>query len=158
MGPLVLLLALGFAPAPGTLPSVACSPTAAQAALPAGRPNEWALPPMCGQEFEGACTSLDGRVRVSIRFAGKSRTGRVRSGFYGGEGWMDDTFYTGTRTLSIEDTASGRRAAFVERLRDSRGYTAPGGKLRYLPQEGLVLFLDTGEDKTPRHSYCVRLP
>jgi hypothetical protein len=158
MSPLVLLVALGFAPAPGTLASEACSPTAAQGALPAGPPERWALPPMCGQEFEGACTSLDGRVRVSIRFEGKKKRKRVRSGFYGGEGWMDDTFYTGMRTLSIEDTASGRRAAFVERLRDSRGYTAPGGKLRYLPQDRLVLFLDTGMDKEPQRSYCVRLP
>jgi hypothetical protein len=71
---------------------------------------------------------------------------------------MDDTFYTGMRTLSIEDTASGRRAAFVERLRDSRGHTAPGGKLRYLPQEQAGAIPGYRHGQGAAAPYCVRLP
>jgi hypothetical protein len=97
-------------------------------------------------------------VRIAVHFDGKRREKRVRSGFYGGEGWMTDTFYTGTRTLFIEDVASGRRASFVERLRNSRGYTAPGTQLRYLPEKSLVLALDMGEDRKAHASYCIRLP
>ncbi len=149
MGPWVLLMAIGFAPGAGTLPAEPCSPTAEERGAPVGNPREWPLPVMCAQEFESSCTSLDGRVRIAIRFKGRRKQRRVRSGFYGGEGWMSDTFYTGTRTLSIEDVASGKRALFVERLRDSRGYTAPGNDLRYLPGRKLVLLLP---------SHCIRLP
>src|SRR5881398_3238346 len=105
MGAWVLVVALGFAPAAGTLPNDACAVSAEDLKPLTPPAAAWPLPPMCAEEFEGACTSRDGRVRITIHFDGKRREKRVRSGFYGGEGWMTDTVYTGLRTLSIEDLA-----------------------------------------------------
>lgn len=158
MGAWILMMAIGFEPWQGSLHARTCVPTAAQRALPAGRPAEWPLPPMCAQEFEGACISSDAQVRVATAFDGTRRVKRVRSGFYGGEGWMDDTFFTGRRTLSIEHLPTGRKAVFLERLRDSRGYSAPGGSLRYFPGEKLFVLLDMGEEKKAVNSYCIALP
>ena len=151
-------MALGFEPGSATLPVETCSPPADERAPPTGSPLEWPLPAMCGQEFEGACVSNDGKVRIAVRFDGRRQEKRVPAGFYGGEGFMKDTFYTGTRTLTIEDVASGRVANFVERLRDSRGYIAPGRNLRYIPDRKRFVVLDIAEEQRPPHSYCIKLP
>src|SRR6476620_3475309 len=158
MGAWSLALAIGFEPWQGSLAARPCTPTAAHRALPAGPPAPWPLPPMCAQEFEGTCTSIDGQVRVATAFDGQRRVKRVRSGFYGGEGWMDDTFFTGGRTLSIEHLPTGRKTVFSERLRDSRGYSAPGASLRYFPEQKLFVVLDIGAEKKPASSYCIELP
>jgi hypothetical protein len=158
MGPWILAMAIGFEPWQGSLPARPCTPTAEHRKLPAGPPAEWPLPPMCAQEFEGACTSRDGQVRIATEFDGRRKVKRVRSGFYGGEGWMDDTFFSGRRTLSIEHLPTGRKAVFIERLRDSRGYSAPGASLRYFPEQKLFIALDLAEEKKPANSYCIRLP
>ena len=158
MSPWILAMALGFEPWQGSLPAKPCTPTAEHRLLPAPPVAEWPLPPMCAQEFESSCISRDGLVRIATEFDGRRKVKRVRSGFYGGEGWMDDTFFTGRRTLSIEHLPSGRKAVFIERLRDSNGYMAPGGNLRYFPEQKLVLVLDIGEQKKPTNSYCIRLP
>lgn len=129
---------------------------AAQASVVAA--NDRALPPLCAAEFEGTCTSRDGRLRVFTRFEGTHKVRRVRSGVYGGEGWMDDKFYSGRRVLGFEDVASGKRALFVERLKGSRGYSAPSGRISYLPEPGIVLVLGIAPEKKPLVSYCIRLP
>jgi len=125
---------------------------------PAVAANDRALPPLCAAEFEGTCTSRDGRLRVFTRFKGTHKVRRVRSGFYGGEGWMEDKFYSGRRVLGFEDVASGKRALFVERLKGSRGYSAPSGRISYLPEPGIVLVLGIAAEKKPLVSYCIRLP
>lgn len=158
MAPWILAMAIGFEPWQGSLPARPCTPNAEHRLLPAGPPAGWPLPPLCAQQFEGACTSRDGQVRITTQFDGTRREKRVRSGFYGGDGWMKDTFFSGQHTLSIEHLPTGRKAVFIERLRDSRGYSAPGGSLRYFPERKLFLVLDIGEEKKPVNSYCIRLP
>ena len=133
-------------------------PSAHAAQAPVVTANDRALPPSCAAEFEGACTSRDGRLRVFTRFEGTQKERRVRSGFYGGEGWMKDKFYSGRRILGFEDVASGKRALFVERLKGSRGYNAPSGRISYLPEPGIVLVLGIAPEKKPPVSYCIRLP
>ena len=158
MGPWIIAMAIGFEPGAATLPVETCSPPADERAPATGSPLEWPLPPMCGQEFEGACVSSDGKVRITVRFEGRRRQKQVPAGFYGGEGHMKDMFYTGTRTLTIEDVASRRVATFVERLHDSRGYIAPGNNLRYIPDRKRIVVLDIGEEKRPPRSFCIKLP
>jgi len=79
-------------------------------------------------------------------------------GFYGGEDPLEDKFYSGRRILGFEDVASGKRALFVERLKRSRGYSAPSGRISYLPEAGIVLVLGIGPEKKLPVSYCIRLP
>ena len=150
MAPWILAMAIGFEPWQGTLAATPCTPNAEHRLLPEGPPEDWPLPPMCAQEFEGACVSRDGRVRIATAFDGQRKSKRVRSDVY--------LFFTGMRTLSIEDLASGRKSVFLERLRDARGYSAPGGNLRYFPDKNLVMVLDIGVEKQPARSYCIRLP
>jgi hypothetical protein len=136
---------------------VALQPASAAelARAPAVPGKDSALPALCAQLFEGTCTSHDGRVRISTSFKGKTKTRRVRSGFYGGEGWMNDEFRTGERSLVVEEVASGRRAVFVERLRNESGYTAGLAMTAYLPEAGAVLLFGIGEQRKPVRSYCV---
>jgi len=116
------------------------------------------LPPSCATELEGVCTSRDGRLRVFTYFEGTYKARKVRSGFYGGEDPLEDKVYSGRRILGFEDVASGKRALFVERLKRSRGYSAPSGRISYLPEAGIVLVLGIGPEKKPPVSYCIRLP
>ena len=116
------------------------------------------LPPSCATELEGVCTSRDGRLRVFTYFEGTYKARKVRSGFHGGEDPLEDKFYSGRRILGFEDVASGKRALFVERLKRSRGYSAPSGRISYLPEAGIVLVLGIGPEEKPPVSYCIRLP
>lgn len=133
-------------------------PTARAEQAPVLAANERALPPLCAAEFEGACTSRDGRLRIFTRFEGTTKIRKVRSGFYGGEGWMDDKFYSGRRILGFEDVPSGKRALFVERLKNSRAYSAPSGRISYLPELGIVLVVGVAPERKAAASYCIRLP
>lgn len=142
------------------LPNEECAllrsvPSAKAPVVPA---KDRSLPPSCASELESVCTSRDGRLRVFTHFEGTYKVREVRSGFDGGERPMEDKFYSGRRILGFEDVASGKRALFVERLRRSRGYSAPSGRISYLPEAGIVLVLGIGSEKKSPVSYCIRLP
>ncbi len=83
------------------------------------------LPMECAAAFEGSCTSRDGKLRITTTFDGRRRAARVGGGFFGTEGTIDTTFYTGVRTLSIEHLPSRLALRMQERLNNSYVYSAP---------------------------------
>lgn len=115
--------------------------------------DQWNLPYGCGEGFEDHCASRDGRVKVDIVFSGKTKVRKRHGGWFGSEGLMDFSFYTGVRTLTLTDTAKGRQARFEARLHDETGYTVR--HIRYLPEPGLVLLLSDGDARSL--PYCLKL-
>ncbi|MCZ8221690.1 MAG: hypothetical protein O9337_19885 [Acidovorax sp.] len=116
------------------------------------------LPMDCAAAFEGACTSRDGQLRISTSFDGQRRKAQVRGGFYGSEGLIDTTFYTGTRTLQIEHLPSGQAVRMREPLVNDRGYSAPQTAIRYLPELRLVLLLGVTQNRGMPVAHCMALP
>ncbi|MFN4118833.1 hypothetical protein [Acidovorax sp.] len=116
------------------------------------------LPMECAAAFEGSCTSRDGALRITTSFDGRRRTARVRGGFFGTEGAVDTTFYTGVRTLSIEHLPSRRALHMHERLADTNGYSAPQTAIRYLPELRRVLLLGAAEVRGVPLAHCIALP
>lgn len=117
------------------------------------------LPLECAAAFEGQCTSRDGALRIITAFDGRRRTARVGGGFFGTEGTINSTFYTGVRTLSIEHLPSGRVLRMHERLADANGYSAPQTTaIRYLPELQRVLLLGASEARGVPQAHCVALP
>ncbi|MBW8466503.1 MAG: hypothetical protein K0M68_28475 [Acidovorax sp.] len=106
------------------------------------------LPMDCAAAFEGACTSCDGQRRKA----------QVRGGFYGSEGLIDTTFYTGTRTLQIEHLPSGQAVRMREPLVNDLGYSAPQTAIRYLPELRLVLLLGVTQNRGIPVAHCMALP
>lgn len=117
-----------------------------------------ALPLHCAAAFEGSCTSRDQRLRVGTAFLGIRRTARTGGGFFGTEGQITSTFYTGVRTLTIEHLSSGRQWRMDEALQDSAGYSAPQTAIRYLPQLQRVLLLGVGTGPEGAQGRCIALP
>ncbi len=116
------------------------------------------LPMECAAAFEGSCTSRDGRLRIATTFDGSHRKARVGGGFFGTEGLIDSTFYTGVRTLTIEHLPSGRALRLRERLADANGYSAPQTAIRYLPELRLVLLLGAAQERGVPLAHCIALP
>ena len=116
------------------------------------------LPMTCAAGFTDDCTSADGQLRIHTTFAGQQRVRTVRGGFYGSEGRIPQTLYTGTRTLTITHIPSGRHLQWVERLNDSAAYTAPQTAIRYLPSLQRVLLLGAAQDRGMPLWQCVALP
>ena len=116
------------------------------------------LPMECAAAFEGSCTSRDGKLRISTAFDGRRRPARVGGGFFGTEGTIDTTFYTGVRTLSIEHVPSGRVLRMQERLNNANGYSAPQTAIRYLPELQRLLLLGASEAQGMPLAHCVALP
>jgi hypothetical protein len=116
------------------------------------------LPMTCAASFEGSCTSSDGRLRIATTFEGQQRRARVGGGFFGGEGRIDSTFYTGLRTLTIEHLPSRRLLRLQERLADTNGYSAPQTAIRYLPELRLVLLLGAAQERGVPLAHCIALP
>lgn len=117
-----------------------------------------ALPLHCAAAFEGSCTSRDQRVRVGTAFQGTRRTARTGGGFFGTEGHITTTFYTGVRTLTIEHVPSGRHWRMDETLKDSAGYSAPQTAIRYLPELQRVLLLGVSTGPEGAEGRCIALP
>jgi len=117
-----------------------------------------ALPLQCVAAFEGSCTSSDQRLRVVTAFQGTRRTARTGGGFFGTEGQITSTFYTGVRTLTIEHLPSGRHWRMDEALQDSTGYSAPQTAIRYLPQLQRVLLLGVSNGPEGPQGRCIALP
>lgn len=116
------------------------------------------LPMVCAAVFEGSCTSRDGRLRIATAYEGQRRKARVGGGFFGTDGLIDSTFFTGTRTLSIEHLPSGRALRLQERLADTNSYSAPQTAIRYLPELRLVLLLGVAQERGVPLAHCVALP
>lgn len=117
-----------------------------------------ALPLQCAAAFEGSCTSRDQHLRVATAFQGTRRTARTGGGFFGTEGQITTTFYTGVRTLTIEHVASGRYWRMNEALKDSAGYSAPQTAIRYLPELQRVLLLGVSTGPEGAQGRCIALP
>ena len=116
------------------------------------------LPMECAAAFEGSCTSRDGKLRITTAFEGRRRAARVGGGFFGTEGTIDTTFYTGVRTLSIEHLPSRLALRMQERLNNSNGYSAPQTAIRYLPELQRLLLLGASEAQGMPMAHCVALP
>lgn len=116
------------------------------------------LPMACAAAFEGSCTSRDGRLRIATTYEGQRRKARVGGGFFGTEGLIDSTFFTGTRTLAIEHLPSGRALRLQERLADTNSYSAPQTAIRYLPELRLVLLLGVAQERGVPLAHCIALP
>ncbi|PJI97796.1 hypothetical protein CLU85_2595 [Acidovorax sp. 69] len=116
------------------------------------------LPMECAAAFEGSCTSRDGKLRITTAFDGRRRAARVGGGFFGTEGTIDTTFYTGVRTLSIEHLPSRLVLRMQERLNNANGYSAPQTAIRYLPELQRLLLLGASEARGMPLTHCVALP
>ncbi|MBL7089582.1 hypothetical protein [Acidovorax sp.] len=116
------------------------------------------LPMECAAAFEGSCTSRDGELRITTAFEGRRRAARVGGGFFGTEGTIDTTFYTGVRTLSIEHLPSRLVLRMQERLNNTNGYSAPQTAIRYLPELQRLLLLGASEAQGMPLAQCVVLP
>ncbi len=116
------------------------------------------LPMTCAAGFTDDCTSADGQLRIHTTFAGKQRVRTVRGGFYGTEGRIPQTLYTGARTLTITHNASGQKLQLMEQLNDTAAYTAPQTTIRYLPGLQRVLLLGAAQDRGMPLWQCVALP
>jgi|GEM_PF-1352503 len=116
------------------------------------------LPMECAAAFEGSCTSRDGALRITTAFEGRRRAARVGGGFFGTEGTIDTTFYTGVRTLSIEHLPSRLVLRMQERLNNTNGYSAPQTAIRYLPELQRLLLLGASEAHGMPQAHCVALP
>ncbi len=116
------------------------------------------LPMTCAASFEGSCTSSDGRLRIATTFEGQQRSARVGGGFFGSEGRIDSTFYTGVRILTVEHLPSRRLLRLQERLVNTNGYSAPQTAIRYLPELRLVLLLGAGQEHGVPLAHCIALP
>ncbi|KRB37566.1 hypothetical protein ASD94_20110 [Acidovorax sp. Root70] len=116
------------------------------------------LPMECAAAFEGSCTSRDGALRITTVFEGRRRAARVGGGFFGTEGTIDTTFYTGVRTLSIEHLPSRLVLRMQERLNNTNGYSAPQTAIRYLPELQRLLLLGASEAHGMPQAHCVALP
>ena len=116
------------------------------------------LPMECAAAFEGSCTSRDGTLRITTAFEGRRRAARVGGGFFGTEGTIDTTFYTGVRTLSIEHLPSRLVLRMQERLNNTNGYSAPQTAIRYLPELQRLLLLGASEAHGMPLAHCVALP
>ena len=79
-------------------------------------------------------------------------------GFFGTEGTIDTTFYTGVRTLSIEHLPSRLALRMQERLNNSNGYSAPQTAIRYLPELQRLLLLGASVAQGMPMAHCVALP
>lgn len=117
-----------------------------------------ALPLQCAAAFEDSCTSRDQRLRIAIVFQGSRRRAITGGGFFGSEGKITTSFYTGVRTLSIEHLPSGRQWHMHERLQDSAAYSAPQTAIRYLPELQRLLFLGVGSGTPGAQGGCIALP
>ncbi len=117
-----------------------------------------ALPLHCAAAFEGSCTSRDQRLQISTAFQGSRRTARTGGGFFGTEGQITTTFYTGVRSLTIEHLPSGRHWRMEEALQDSAGYSAPQTAIRYLPELQRVLLLGVSNGPEGPQGRCIALP
>ena len=117
-----------------------------------------ALPLQCAAAFEGSCTSRDQRLRIGTTFEGTRRSARTGGGFFGSEGPVATTFYTGVRTLTIEQLPSGRHWRMQEVLTDSAAYSAPQTAIRYLPELQRVLLLGASAGPEGPQGTCLPLP
>lgn len=116
------------------------------------------LPMVCAAGFEDSCTSRDQQLRISTRFEGRQRTARVGGGFFGTEGTINSTFYTGVRSLTIEHLPTGQRLRMDETLKDHNGYSAPQTAIRYLPELRRVLLLGAATLRGMPQAGCIVLP
>lgn len=116
------------------------------------------LPMDCAAAFEGSCISRDGQLRIATAFQGTHRKARVGGGFFGTEGRIDSTFYTGVRTLVIEHRPTGRMLRMQESLSDTNGYSAPQTAVRYLPELRRVLLLGAAQERGVPLAHCIALP
>lgn len=129
-----------------------------QAAVQPVTVQQSALPLQCAAAFEGSCTSRDQRLQISTAFQGSRRTARTGGGFYGTEGQITTTFYTGVRTLTIGHLPSGRHWRMQESLQDAAGYSAPQTAIRYLPEWQRVLLLGASNGPGGPQASCIALP
>lgn len=116
------------------------------------------LPMECASDFQGRCTSLDQQLRITTAFQGSQRTARVGGGFFGTEGRINSTFYTGVRSLTIEHLPTGRLLRMDEHLKDINGYSAPQADIRYLPELRRVLLLGAATLRGMPQAGCIVLP
>lgn len=116
------------------------------------------LPMVCAAAFEDSCTSHDQQLRISTTFQGRQRKARVGGGFFGTEGTIHSTFYTGVRSLTIEHLPSGQRLRLDETLKDNNGYSAPQTAIRYLPELRRVLLLGAATLRGVPQAGCIVLP
>lgn len=116
------------------------------------------LPMECASAFQDRCTSRDQQLRITTAFQGSQRTARVGGGFFGTEGHINSTFYTGVRSLTIEHLPTGRLLRMEEQLKDTNGYSAPQTDIRYLPELRRVLLLGAATLRGMPQAGCIVLP
>lgn len=129
-----------------------------QAAVQAVTVQKNPLPMVCAAAFEDSCTSRDQQLRITTTFQGRQRTARVGGGFFGTEGTINSTFYTGVRSLTIEHLPTGRLLRMDETLKDNNGYSAPQTAIRYLPELRRVLLLGAATLRGMPQAGCIVLP
>lgn len=129
-----------------------------QASVQAVTVQQNPLPMACAAAFEDSCTSRDRRLRIGTTFQGNRRSALTGGGFFGNEGKITTTFYTGVRTLAIEHLPSGRQWRMDEALQDSTAYSAPQTAIRYLPEWQRLLLLGVSTGPEGAQGRCIALP
>lgn len=129
-----------------------------QASVQAVTVQQSPLPMACAAAFEDSCTSRDRRLRIGTTFQGNRRSALTGGGFFGTEGKITTTFYTGVRTLAIEHLPSGRQWRMDEALQDSTAYSAPQTAIRYLPEWQRLLLLGVSTGPEGAQGRCIALP
>ncbi len=116
-----------------------------------------ALPYGCAAAFEGACTSRDKLVLLRTRFEGTRRDQLVGGGFYGSEGKIRTTFYSGQRILTIQNTRTRQAISLYESLSDTQAYSQIEARIAYLPEHSIVLLLGLVSEAGLPQAHCVKL-
>ena len=125
---------------------------------PMGNPKNDPFPPSGCVGFDSQCSSRDGIVQLNNIYEGTKKTRQRRGGWYGSEGPMDVTFYTGQQIFTITHVPSGEKFSAVEKLSDSASYSEMKRNVKYLPELGIVILFGIRDTAGRLQSYCIKLP
>ena len=109
--------------------------------------------------FNSQCTSRDGKLQLTNIYEGTKKVRQRRGGWFGSEGPMDVTFYTGQQIFTVTHIPSGKKVSVVEKLNDTAGYSILVHRmLEYLPELGIVILFGIYDSAGKLQSYCIKLP
>ena len=127
-------------------------------AEPMGNTQNDPFPPTGCVGFDSQCISKDGKLQLTNVYEGTKKTRQRRGGWYGSEGPMDVTFYTGQQIFTITHVPSGEKFSAVEKLSDSASYSEMKRNVKYLPELGIVIIFGIRDSSGRLQSYCIKLP
>ena len=116
------------------------------------------FPPTGCVGFDSQCNSRDGKLQLTNVYEGTKKTRQRRGGWFGSEGLMDVTFWTGQQIFTITHIPSGEKVSVVEELDDSASYTEMDRRLKYIPELGVVILFGIRDSSGRLQSYCIKLP